>query len=74
MNISFKESADNSLDCYIIITPPNAISIANEMEGTYTDGYWGVADNLSFTHRNVFRGAESLSVQGRLALEWQKGC
>jgi len=73
VNISFKESADNSLDCYIIITPSNAISITNEMEGTYTDGYWGVADNLSFTHRNVFRGAESLSVQGRLALEWQKG-
>ena len=73
VNISFKETTDSQLDCYIIITPSNAISIANEMEGTYTDGYWGVADNLSFTHRNIFRGAEALSVQGRLALEWQKG-
>lgn len=73
VNISFKEQANSQLDCYIIITPANTISISTELEGTYTDGYWGIGGNLSTTHRNIFKGAESLSLQGRLALEWQKG-
>ena len=72
VNISFKQSADSLLDCYIIIIPAKALSVSAEAEGTYTEGYWGGAGTLNFMHRNVFKGAETLSMQLRGAYEWQK--
>jgi len=72
VNISFKESADTLLDCYIIIIPAKALSVSAEAEGTYTEGYWGGAGTLNFMNRNLFKGAETLSMQFRGAYEWQK--
>jgi len=72
VNISFKESADTLLDCYIIIIPAKALSVSAEAEGTYTEGYWGGAGTLNFMNRNVFKGAETFSLQLRGAYEWQK--
>jgi outer membrane protein assembly factor BamA len=72
VNISFKEAGNNLLDCYIIIAPSKTISISTEAEGTYTAGYWGVAGNINYVDKNRFKGAETLSLQGRTALEWQK--
>ena len=71
VNISFKETNDSLLDCNIVITPNKAISVSTELEGTYTDGYWGVAAKLGTIHRNLFKGAETLSLQFRGAFEWQ---
>ena len=71
VNISFQEVAGDSLDCLINVAPAKLFSLTAEMEATYTDGFWGVAANLGTVHRNVFHGAESLSLQGRLAYEWQ---
>jgi len=73
VNISFKEIENNQLDCYVIVIPSKAISFSTEAEATYTAGYWGVAGNVSTTNRNIFKGAESLSLLGRVALEWQNG-
>lgn len=73
VNISFKETMDTLLDCSIIIIPSKTVSISTELEGTYTGGYWGVAGNANYVNRNRFKGAETLSVTGRLAFEWQKG-
>jgi len=70
-NITFKETKDTLLDCYIVITPKKAVSLSTELEGTYTDGYWGVAAKLNTIHRNLFKGAETLSLQFRGAFEWQ---
>lgn len=70
-NISFKETKDSLLDCYILITPNKAVSLSTELEGTYTDGYWGMAAKLNTVHRNLFKGAESLTLQFRGAFEWQ---
>ena len=72
VNISFKETTDSLLDCYIIIIPGKTISLSTEAEGTYTDGYWGVAGNVNFMHRNIFKGAETFSMLVRGAYEWQK--
>ena len=72
VNISFKESEANMLDCYIEIVPSKTISLSTEAEGTYTAGYWGVAGNINYVDRNRFKGAETFSLQGRAALEWQK--
>ncbi|WP_163629507.1 BamA/TamA family outer membrane protein [Paludibacter sp. 221] len=71
VNINFREVGTDSLDCLITIAPAKYLSLTAEVEATYTEGYWGVATNLGTVHRNVFKGAESLSLQGRLAYEWQ---
>lgn len=71
VNIRFKEVENNLLDCYIIIAPAKALSLSTELEATYTAGYWGVAGNVNVAHRNVFKGAENLSLQARSAFEWQ---
>jgi len=72
VNISFKETMDTLLDCSILIVPSKTISVSTELEGTYTGGYWGVAGNINYIDRNRFKGAETLSVLGRIAFEWQK--
>ncbi len=72
VNINFNQVNDSLLDCFIIITPAKVISISTELEGTYTEGYWGGAGTLNWMHRNIFRGAEALSLQLRGAYEWQK--
>lgn len=71
VNISFKETQDNQLDCYIIIIPSKPISLSTELEGTYTAGYWGVAGNINTVNRNIFKGAETLSLLFRGAFEKQ---
>ena len=71
INVSLRERADNQLDAIITIAPAMLLSVSADVEATYTDGFWGVATTLGVVHRNVFRGAESLSLQGRMAYEWQ---
>jgi len=71
VNISFREAGTDSLDCLITIAPAKLVTLSSEAEFTFTDGFWGVATNLGIVHRNVFRGAESLSLQGRAAYERQ---
>jgi outer membrane protein assembly factor BamA len=73
VNISFKETMDTLLDCSIVIIPSKTISISTELEGTFTGGFWGAAGNINYIDRNRFKGAETLSLQGRIASEWQKG-
>lgn len=70
-DISFSESAPDSLLCRISIAEAKSFSLTTQAEITFTEGYWGIAGNLGTTHRNVFSGAESLTLQGRLALEQQ---
>ncbi|MFT3752339.1 MAG: BamA/TamA family outer membrane protein [Paludibacter sp.] len=71
VNISFKESDSNLLDCYIIIVPSKTVSLSTELEATYTDGFWGGATSINIVNRNQFKGAETLSVQLRGAFEKQ---
>ena len=71
VNISFKEVDNNQLDCNIVIVPSKTVSTSVEAEATFTDGFWGVGGNLGVVDRNFFRGAETLTLQGSGALEWQ---
>ena len=70
-NISFKELNDSLLDCNVIIIPNKSISVSAELGGTFTDGFWGVAGTFGTVNRNIFKGAETLSFQGKVALEKQ---
>lgn len=70
-DISFSLSAHDSLLCRISIAEAKSFTLTSQAEITFTEGYWGIAGNLGTVHRNVFSGAESLILQGRLALERQ---
>ena len=71
VNISFNHVGDDLLDCYIVITPYKTKTFSVEGEGTFSGGDWGVAAIAGYTHRNLFKGAEVLSIQMRSAYEWR---
>ncbi|MBP1637884.1 MAG: surface antigen [Bacteroidetes bacterium] len=71
VNVSFKETAEDKLDCYIVITPNKLQSISADVEGTYSSGYLGFGGNINYGHRNAFKGSETFSVKGRMAYEYQ---
>ncbi len=62
VDIQFKEVVaekdTNLLDCYIRLAPLNKQSTSFDIEGTNTSGNFGVAGNVTYMHRNLFRGAE----------------
>jgi len=62
VDIKFNEtpalSDSNLLDCNIRLAPLNKQSTTFDIEGTNTSGNFGVAGNVTYQHRNVFRGAE----------------
>ena len=70
-HISFSETAPDSLQCLVTIAEAKSFTFTSQAEVTFTEGYWGVAGNAGVVHRNLFKGAESLTLQGRLALEYQ---
>lgn len=69
-NIRFDELPDsNQLDCHIQMSMNKPHSIAFQPEGTNTAGDLGAAASLTYNNRNLFRGAEQLSVEFRAAFE-----
>ena len=74
VNIGFVQREDSILDCNIVISPAKTFSTSAEIEGTFIEGagYLGTALRLGMVNKNAFKGAESLSFQGRIATEWQK--
>lgn len=72
VNITFREITPGQLACYIVITPSKTQAFSVEGEGTYSAGDFGIAGNIGYQHRNLFRGSEQFSLQGRAAYEWRK--
>lgn len=70
-HISFMPAPGDSLDAHITIAEAKSLSLSSKAEVTFTEGYWGGALNLGIVNRNLFRGAESLSFNARMALERQ---
>lgn len=71
MDISFREVSEDELDAFIVLTPSKLQSMSTDVEGTYSAGYWGLGGNINYSHRNIFKGSESLSLRGRAAYEYQ---
>ncbi len=69
VNVNFREVSDELLDCYIIINKDKNHSFSVEIEGTNSDGNFGVAGEIGYSYKNLFRGGESLSVNFRGAYE-----
>jgi len=71
IDLNFNTVGDSLLDCKINVTPAKQINFSLGTEMTYTEGFWGVAGNLSTQHKNVFGGGEVLSLRLRTAVERQ---
>ena len=71
-NITFREAGPGELKCYIVLTPNKKMAFQVEAEGTYSAGDWGIEGGAGYTHRNIFRGAEELSVNAKVAYEWRQ--
>ncbi len=73
INIRFEPAGQigdtDLLDAYILLTPGKSMSMSAELQGTNSEGDLGVALGLTFTHRNIGRGAESFTAKARGAYE-----
>lgn len=70
--IQFNELTQNDsalIDCSILTIPARKQTISFSLEGTNTAGDLGIAPSISYTHRNLFRGAETLNLKIRGAYE-----
>lgn len=73
-NITWDEhQREQLLDCDINISTNKPSTISFQPEGTNTAGDLGAAMSLTYQNRNLFRGAENLSVELRGAYEAIKG-
>lgn len=74
-SVRFSESPDtadgrpSSLDCDILVRRNKPHTIGAELEGTNTSGDLGAAVAVTYSNRNIFRGAESISLKVRGAYE-----
>lgn len=77
INIRFTQhelSDENDLlDCYIFLAPGRAQNISAELEGTNSEGDLGIAAQLSYQHRNIFKGSEIFTTEIRGAYESVSG-
>jgi len=68
INIRFVETNINDslgnpmLDCIIQLSPSVRQSYSVSLEGTNSLGNFGIAGNLGYQHKNIFRGGELLDV------------
>ena len=70
----FKDSTDNLLNTYIYATPYKKSALTAELNGTIkTTNYVGPGAKISWRHRNVFGGAEELSLNLLGSFEVQVG-
>lgn len=51
------------IDCNIQLTPFSKQSVSVEVEGVTTSGDWGAELTLNYMHKNIFRGAENLTIR-----------
>jgi len=65
----FQREDTARLDAYILTTPAKKQSVSYSIEGTNTTGNLGVASSVNYTHRNLFRGAETFNFKVRGAYE-----
>ncbi len=60
------------LNGYIDLAPLPRQAVTFDVEGTNTSGNLGVAGNVNYMHRNLFKGAEIISLKLKGAMERQQ--
>lgn len=71
VDINFTPVGDSILDCKITVSRGRLNSVSAEVEGTYSAGDWGIAAGVNYSNKNIFHGAEVLSVGARASYEWR---
>jgi Outer membrane protein/protective antigen OMA87 len=64
-----REDSTMGLKSYITTMPAKKKSVSFSVEGTNTEGNMGIASSIHFSHRNLFRGAETFNFKIRGAYE-----
>ena len=72
VDISFDPISEDQLDCHIVLSKSKLNSLSFELEGTYSAGDWGIAVGAGYANRNLFRGAEEFTLDGRASYEWRQ--
>ncbi len=62
VNFEFREQGNDSLDCFIILSPNKPHTISAEAQVTYSEGDIGVLGGFKYTNNNIFRGSETLDI------------
>lgn len=71
VDVNFTPVGDSLLDCNISVSRGRLNSVSVEAEGTYSAGDWGIAAGVKYSNKNIFHGAEVLSVGARASYEWR---
>jgi outer membrane translocation and assembly module TamA len=66
---AFMQGDSSLLKCHIMTVPAEKQTYQYSIEGTNTEGDLGVATSVNYSHRNLFRGSESLDFKIRGAFE-----
>jgi len=69
---SLNKPNSNFLNCNSLLSRSKVQSFTIEAEGTNTGGDLGVGGNLVYQNKNIFRGAELLTLKFSVAMEMQK--
>ena len=72
VDITFEPISADELDCHIVLSRSKLNSVSAEIEGTYSAGDWGIAVGAGYSNRNLFRGAEEFTLDGRGSYEWRQ--
>lgn len=72
VDISFEEYEPGLLDCHIVISRRKLNTFTAEVEGTYSAGDWGIAAGVGYVNKDIFHGAEELSLNLRGGYEWRQ--
>lgn len=62
----------NLLDCKILLRRANTHSLKLQTEGTNSGGDLGISGSITYTNKNIFKGAEVLTVSLKGGLEAQE--
>ncbi len=62
----------NLLNCRITMRKGNTHSLKLQAEGTNTGGDWGISGSITYTNKNIFKGAEVLTLSLKGGLEAQE--
>lgn len=76
VNIQFieiqEEGSKNYLDCNILLTPQENTNFKFETFASRNSASFGLNVDLTFSHRNLFKGGEILEYSNQLSIEHQK--
>lgn len=72
VDISFVPVGENELDCVITLARNKLNTVSAEIEGTYSAGDWGIGGGVGYINKNIFHGAEELSLNAKAGYEWRQ--